>query len=211
MIRDILNNYKQNNVGRLRYDRNNAVTENVTLAQAKAHLRIDTSFTADDTYITTLISVATSACENYLGYMLARNSAVNFYLDKFPSGSVITLNGVWQAGTVVITYYDEDDAQQTWGASNYFVDDDSQPSRIFLSDSSTYPDTSDNVPSGIKIAMTNAGPADVDEIPKAIHQATLLVIGRYYELRQDVVTGTIATEIPKMTEHLLNPYRIVEC
>lgn len=209
MIRDILRNYKQNNVGRLRYEANNAVTEPVTLSQAKAHLRIDS--TDDDTYVTTLISVARSACENYLGYMLGYNSAVSFYLDKFPNETVIHLNGVWQPGTVVITYYDENDAQQTWAAANYFVDSHSQPARIFLKESGEYPDTSDNVPSGIKIGMTNAGPSDVDEIPKAIHQAILLVIGRYYELRQDVVTGTIATEIPKMVEHLLNPYRVVGC
>ena len=62
----------------------------------------------------------------------------------------------------------------------------------------------------MRINLTDCGPADVDEIPKAIVQAQLLVIGRYYEIRQDVVTGTIATEIPKMVEHLLNPYRVVE-
>ena len=75
-----------NHIGRLRYDAANAVTEPITLAQAKAHLRVED--TNDDTYITTLISVARSACENYLGYMLARNSAVNFYLDQFPNSSV---------------------------------------------------------------------------------------------------------------------------
>ena len=80
-----------------------------------------------------------------------------------------------------------------------------------LDDDTNWPDTSDNIPSGINIDMTNAGPADVDEIPKAIHQAMLLVIGRYYEIRQDVVLGTQVNEIPKMTEHLLNPYRIVGC
>jgi len=199
-----------NHVGRLRYDAANSVTEPITLAQAKAHLRIDSSFTADDTYITTLISVARSACENYLGYMLARNSAVNFYLDQFPNSSVITLNGVWQPGTVAISYYDTTDSLVIF-ASGYSVDQQSQPARIMLDDDTNWPDTSENIPSGINIDMTNAGPADVDEIPKAIHQAMLLVIGRYYEIRQDVVTGTIATEIPKMTEHLLNPYRIIGC
>ena len=210
MIRDILNNYKMNHVGRLRYDAANSVTEPITLAQAKAHLRIDSSFTADDTYITTLISVARSACENYLGYMLARNSAVNFYLDQFPNSSVITLNGVWKPGTVAISYYDTTNTLVIF-ASGYSVDQHSQPARIMLDDDTNWPDTSENIPSGINIDMTNAGPADVDEIPKAIHQAMLLVIGRYYEIRQDVVLGTQVNEIPKMTEHLLNPYRIVGC
>tara|TARA_R110001583_G_scaffold181877_1_gene339297 strand:- start:1456 stop:2085 length:630 start_codon:yes stop_codon:yes gene_type:complete len=209
MIRDFLRNYKQNNVGRLRYHSTNTVTEPITLNEAKAQLRIDLSFTDDDTYITTLISVARSACENYLGYMLARNSKMNFYLDQFPDESVIHLSGVWNPGAVAISYYDTTDTQVIW-ASGYNVDIHSQPARIFLSDSTSYPDTSDNIPSGINIDMTNCGPVAAD-IPKAIHQSMLLVIGRYYELRQDVVTGTIATEIPKMTEHLLNPYRVVGC
>jgi len=207
MIRDIQNNYKMNHVGRLRYDSSNSVTEPITLSEAKAHLRVED--TNDDTYITTLISVARSACENYLGYMLARNSDVNFYLDQFPSSSVIVLHGVWQPGTVAISYYDTDDSVAIWSAVNYSVDQDSQPARIFLNDSSNYPNTSENIPSGINIDMTNAGPADVDEIPKAIYQAMLLVIGRYYENRQDVVTGTQVHEVPKMVGHLLNPYRIV--
>ena len=38
----------------------------VSVAEAKTHLRIDSSFTADDTYIETLISVATFAAENYM-------------------------------------------------------------------------------------------------------------------------------------------------
>lgn len=195
-----------NHIGRLRYDAANTVTEPITLAQAKAHLRVED--TNDDTYITTLISVARSACENYLGYMLARNSAVNFYLDQFPNSSVITLNGVWKPGTVAISYYDTTDTQVIL-ASGYSVDQHSQPARILLDDDTNWPDTSDNIPSGINIDMTNAGTADVDEIPKAIHQGMLLVIGRYYEIRQDVVLGTQVNEIPKMTEHLLNPYRIV--
>ncbi len=201
---------KFNNVGRLRPATNNVVTENVTLAEAKAHLRIDSSYTADDTYITTLISVARSACENYVGFLLARHSNVFYYFDKFPDSSVIDLYGIWITSTVVIQYYDENDSQQTWADSNYSVDNYSRPTRIMLNDSSNYPDTSDNIPSGISIRLT-CGPDDADLYPKAIHQAILLVISRYYEIRQDVVTGTIATEIPKMVEHLLNPYRIVEC
>jgi|TARA_B100000900_G_scaffold353728_1_gene322045 uncharacterized phiE125 gp8 family phage protein len=202
---------KFNNVGRLRYKSTNIVTENVTLAEAKAHLRIDSSYTADDTYITTLISVARSACENYVGFLLAKNSGIVYYFDKFPDSSVIFLDGIWMPDSLTIQYYDVNDSLVTWDASNYAVDEYSRPTRIVLNDSSNYPDTSDNIPSGVRINLINAGPDDADLIPKAIHQGILLVIGRYYEIRQDVVTGTQATEIPKMVEHLLNPYRIVEC
>ena len=50
----------------------------VSVAEAKTHLRIDSSFTADDTYIETLINVATSAAENYTNLALMEQS---WYLD----------------------------------------------------------------------------------------------------------------------------------
>lgn len=41
-------------------------TEFVLLSDAKSHLRVDTSFTADDAYLTRLISMARSQCESIM-------------------------------------------------------------------------------------------------------------------------------------------------
>ncbi|GAG98099.1 unnamed protein product [marine sediment metagenome] len=38
----------------------------------------------------------------------------------------------------------------------------------------------------------------------------LIIVGRYYENRQDVVLGTIASELPLMVEYMLTPYRFLE-
>ena len=207
MIRDFLYNYKQNSVGRLRYHSTNTVTEPITLAEAKTHLRVED--TNDDTYITALISASRSICEQYVGFMLARNSKMNYFLDRFPQGEVIYIYGVWIPGSVAISYYDTTDTQVIW-ASGYNKDEHSRPARIFLEDSSSYPDTSENIPSGINIDMTNCGPIAVD-LPKAIHQAILLTIGHLYENRQNVVVGSGKPyDVPQTSEHLLNPFRIVE-
>ena len=37
-----------------------------------------------------------------------------------------------------------------------------------------------------------------------------IIVGRYYENGQDVVTGTITSELPLMVDHLLTPYRLLE-
>lgn len=199
-----------NNIGRLRMDASNVVTEPVTLAQAKEHLRIETSFTDDDTYITMIISVARNVCENYLGFIIAKNTALNYYLDKFPSCNEIELHGVWQPGTVGITYVDSSDNTTVWNASNYSVDNISIPARLILNSGSTYPITSSNVSSGINIDLTNAGVSDSDELPKAIYHAILMMIGHLYENRQDVVVGGGKPyDMPKASEHLLNPHRVV--
>ena len=43
---------------------------------------------------------------------------------------------------------------------------------------------------------------------KQISAACLLILGHLYANREDVVTGTIATEMPKGSEALLTPHRI---
>lgn len=43
---------------------------------------------------------------------------------------------------------------------------------------------------------------------KQINAACLLILGHLYANREDVVTGTIATELPKGSKALLTPYRV---
>ena len=38
----------------------------------------------------------------------------------------------------------------------------------------------------------------------------LIIVGRYYEQRQDVVLGTQVAELPLMVEYMLTPYRFLE-
>lgn len=194
--------------GILRPRSTNSITELVTLSEAKDHLRVTNS--DDDTYITTLISVARSICEQYVGFFLSRNSSMVYYLDRFPDSKYIILNGVWMPGTVIIQYYDTNDSQQTISSSDYNIDENSRPARIKFNENTDYPEASENIPNPISIRMTNCGPSDVDELPKAIHQAILMTIGHYYENRQDVIVGSGKPyDMPKASEHLLNPFRIV--
>ena len=45
-------------------------------------------------------------------------------------------------------------------------------------------------------------------INSAIQAACLLKLGHLFANREEVVTGTIATELPLASQHLLTPYRI---
>ena len=210
VIYNFLQNRKLRDYGYFRIGASNVVTEPVTLSQAKDHLRIESSFTTDDTYITTLISVARSICENYVGFLLSHNDDVTYYLDQFPDNEVIDLYGLSfkDAGTTVIKYWDSNDDLQTLSATQYKVDEKSIPSRIFLKSNASWPTTSDSVPSAIYIEG-EAGPGAVD-VPKAIYQAILLTIGHLYENRQSVVIGSGKPyDVPQTAEHLLNTYRVV--
>lgn len=57
------------------------------------------------------------------------------------------------------------------------------------------------------IATGNAGDSPM-VCNKQIKSACLLILGHLYANREDVVTGTISTEIPRGSEALLTPHRI---
>ncbi len=210
IIYNFLQNRKLRNYGYFRLASDNVVTEPVTLSQAKDHLRIESSFTTDDTYITTLISVARSICENYVGFLLAKNTKVRYYLDQISDNEMIEMYGLYKidSSSTVFKYYDTNDSEQTFPSSRYFTDEESIPTRLFLKDDTTFPSTSENVPSAIKIECI-AGPV-FEELPKAIYQAILLTIGHLYENRQNVVIGSGKPyDVPQTAEHLMNTYRVV--
>jgi uncharacterized phiE125 gp8 family phage protein len=209
MINNFIHSHKLVNYGSLRERANNSITELVSLAEAKEHLRIDSSFTNDDTYITTLISVSRAICESYVGFTLATNTALEYHMDKFPDNEVIYLYGVYKPGNFVINYYDNNDSQQVLSNTLYNVDTRSIPTRVFLKENNSFPSTSDSIPSAIKIDLA-AGPTVAQELPRPIYQAILLTIGHLYENRQNVIVGGGKPyDVPQTAEHLMNPYRVV--
>jgi len=48
-----------------------------------------------------------------------------------------------------------------------------------------------------------AGYSTIPAIPKSWKQAMLLLIGHLYEHREDVITGTIVSQMPLASQHLL--------
>lgn len=203
---NFLHNRRIHNYGSLRRRNGNTVTERVTLSEAKAHLRIDSSFTADDTYITTLITVARTICENYVGFNLAEETSLEYYLDDFPDTDVIYLYGIFKPTSVLINYRNTSGVITTLNSSNYEVDLYSIPARIFLKEGSSFPEISDDYPSAITISC-GAGPTSDDHLPRPIYHAILLTIGHLYENRQNVIAGVQSYEVPQAAEYLMNPYR----
>jgi uncharacterized phiE125 gp8 family phage protein len=58
-------------------------------------------------------------------------------------------------------------------------------------------------------AVTVRYQAGYARLPDSLRQAMLLLIGNFYENREEVITGTIATQLPVGIEALLSPYRII--
>ena len=85
----------------------------------------------------------------------------------------------------------------------------SMPARIFLKPNQSFPELSERK-NAIEVRY-KVGVSSASDVDQAIKQAVLLTIGNYYENRQAVVTGTIATELPMNAKFLLDQYRVQVC
>ena len=179
-------------------------TTPISLAEAKSFLRIDSDFDDDNTYITSLINVATSMVEEFTRRRLITQT-FNIFYDEFPPYIDLQIGEV--ASVTHIKYYDTSNALQTLATSNYDVDTKIRPGRIYQSEDGDFPNTYDR-PNAVEVEFIVG--ASASDIPAPIIQAIYIIVGRYYENRQDVVTGTIVSELPLMVNHLLTPYRLLE-
>ena len=176
----------------------------ISLAEAKAFLRVDSDYDDDNTYITSLINVATQVVEEFTRRRLITQT-YNIFYDEFPPYIDLQVGDV--ASVTHVKYYDANNSLQTLAASNYDVDTKVRPGRIYQSNTGDFPNTYER-PNAIEVEFVVGSAAS--DVPAPIVQAMYIVIGRYYENRQDVVTGTIASELPLMVDHLLTPYRLLE-
>ena len=176
----------------------------ISLAEAKAFLRIDSDYDDDNTYITSLINVATQVVEEFTRRRLMTQT-YNLFYDEFPPYIDLQVGDV--ASVTHIKYYDADNTLQTLAASNYDVDTKVRPGRIYESEDGDFPNTYER-PNAVEVEFIVGGTAS--DVPAPIVQAIYIIVGRYYENRQDVVMGTQVNELPLMVDHLLTPYRLLE-
>ena len=180
--------------------------EPVSTSEAKSHLRVDT--TADDTYIGTLITVARQNVESHLRRALI-SQTWEVVLDDFPAG-VIRLPKPPLASVTSIKYTDDEGNESTYSSANYVVDTDTEPGRVVLKSGQTWPAVTLAAVNGVRVRYVAGYGAAGSNVPQAIRQAILLVIGSLYENREDVLVaqGVSIGVLPFGVVALLAPYRI---
>jgi hypothetical protein len=203
-----------------------AATDYVSLAEAKQHLRVTS--TADDTYISNLLSMAIDACGQYLGYSV-RKASVQYGFDSLVGQPAIMnpVNGTEQpVGNLLripsrvisltsVQYVDDNNTAQAF--TDYIVSP--QPlgtygRTIFVTSapSSTTDDVTKylvTVTEGFELATATGVDAGL-LFPQAIKFAALLLVGQMYDNRQAIVTGTIQARMEYGMEFLLQPYRAMQ-
>lgn len=177
--------------------------EPVTVAEAKAHLRV--THNLDDTYIESLITAARQHVENATHRALITQTCV-MTLDAFPvAPAAIELYRPRLIAVSSIAYIDSAGATKTWSSSDYVVDTQAEPGRVFPAYGEVYPTTQDRR-AAVTITYTAGYGAAATAVPAAIKQAMFLLLRHWYDNRSAVALGTISTPVDHAVDALLAPY-----
>ena len=201
----------------------------ITTAEAKEFLRVTHS--AEDTMIDSMVNGAVEVAQNYMNRKILEyeytlfmedwndvyvsNSYASTYRDiltnetiyggyysKFTGLPQIILPFPLASTTFIVKYTDVNRVSQVLTTSfNLFVYEN-QKGFLELKDTETLPEVYP-IASAIEITFTAGMARLASDVPDAIKQAILLILGKMYELREDSVS-----RLPKASEYILDPYRI---
>lgn len=174
--------------------------EPVTLSEAKLHCRVDIS--DDDALIGTLIAAARRYVEGVSRRALITQTW-DLALDTWPDSPFKVPRPPLQSITS-ITYLDDTGAAGTVAASNYVVDTYSEPGRVALSSSGSWPGVTLYAVAGVRVRFVAGYGAAGSAVPQEFRQAILLLVEHWYEQREPVsLSGAMPKEVPFGVEALL--------
>ncbi|MEJ1157997.1 head-tail connector protein [Prosthecomicrobium sp. N25] len=175
--------------------------EPVTLAEAKAHLRVDVA--DDDAAIAALVAAARRHVESLTGLKLI-DQVWRLYRDGWPADGLvpIPLFPVSAIGPVVV--YDAAGTPATLAPAAYRLDTRSRPPRLRLEAGAAGPGIGLN---GIEIDVTAGFGASAAAVPAGLRQAVLMLTARWYEDRDGAALGVVAPEAADRLSDLLAPFR----
>lgn len=178
----------------------------VTLAEAKAHLRVDT--TDDDTLIGGMIAAATGYAERFIGRTLV-DTTYDLVLDTFPTGRrpLIVPRPPLIAVTGIFVTDSEGDEAELAGSSTDLV------GGRLLAPASGWPTGTTEASIRVRyragyMQITDESPLTTSgDVPDDIKAAVLLYLGSLYLQRETLAPGAMAI-VPWSAEQILRQHRV---
>jgi uncharacterized phiE125 gp8 family phage protein len=177
------------------------LVEPITLAEAKAHIRITHS--DDDTYISTLMISARRLVESRTGLRLLQQGWFVF-LDCWPPDGVIALPLSPVSAIIDIITYGDLDTPSTIDPAHYFLDAASNPNRVVFRQGRNPANPGRRV-KGIEIKLQAGFGATAAAVPQELKQAVLLITAHWFSKRGEGDDGVL----PMAVLELLSPYRMM--
>jgi uncharacterized phiE125 gp8 family phage protein len=176
-------------------------SEPVSVLEAKKHLRVEHA--NDDTYIETLILAAREWGEAFQNRSWITRTLV-LHLNGWPEKSLLLPHGPVQS-IVSITYTID-------GGDTFTVDPGIYRflagGRLDLRNGKTWPAIPLDADLEVFIEYTAGYGDTAAEIPARFRQAVLLLVGHWYENREEVLVGDAAEPLPYAAEALLRQERV---
>jgi uncharacterized phiE125 gp8 family phage protein len=185
-----------------------AATEPVSTSEAKAHLRVDTA--DEDTLIASYVSAAVKYIETQTGPLITQTwdykvnrewpLVDNYYSIYLPFSPVQSVTSV--------TYVDINGATQTLSSGLYQTVLSAPNPYLTKAHNQDWPQIRD-IPDAITVRFV-AGYGNAAAVPAPIKSAILLMVGRLYEHREEVIAGVSAGIVPAGIEMLISPYSLTQ-
>lgn len=173
--------------------------EPLTLAETKAHLRVETS--ADDAVITGLIRTVREHLERQTGLSLLIRT-FRLYLDGWPPGRVIQIGRGPVQTIEAVTVYDAAGMPVVIDATGFVLDGQARPARLILP---RQPEPGPAI-NGIEIDFSAGFGATGADVTDTLKRAMLLHAALLYEFRGAVPLDSQPAAVPAGYDRLIAPF-----
>jgi uncharacterized phiE125 gp8 family phage protein len=175
--------------------------EALTLADVKAHLRIDQD--DEDSLFSSLIAVARQYLERTTGLALISRQ-MRLYLDCWPRAGFVEITRGPVRDVSEVRIYDDAGVEATVDLTGHVLDGAARPARLWLRNRPS-PGQALN---GVEVDFTAGfGEAGTD-VPDTLKRAMLTHIAQMYEFRGAVPVDAQPAAVPSGYERLVAPFAI---
>lgn len=172
----------------------------LTVEEARLHLRVD--HFEEDALIRGLIGAATGWMDGWRG-VLGRCILTQTWAIKADALATMRLPFP-DVQSAIVTYLDPAGASQTVQAENYLVRTVNGLGELVFAPDFVPPAILPGRDDAVTVSAVFGWPA----APPSLKVAALMLVAHWYQNREAVVTGTIASEVPLTVETMIAPYRV---
>lgn len=174
--------------------------EPVTLAEVKAHLRLDHD--SEDELLSGLIRAAYEDVERTAGLALIEQSW-RLALDKWPREGCVTIPLYPVREILAVTAYGFEGEASLIGPSAYQADMASRPARLHFDG----PPEALRAMNGIEIDFVAGFGEAAPDVPDLLRRAIVLLVAHWYEFRASFGPGDQPVSYPAGYERMIAPFR----